>query len=97
MVPKQPFVNIFDGNEVLLGQMMAVAKKISNALLEVRLATGVNLIINNGPDAGQEVFHCHLHIIPRLPNDGDKFKVPHISYQTGEASTTAKRIARQLK
>lgn len=29
-----------------------------------------NLIVNGGPDAGQTVFHVHVHYVPRRPGDG---------------------------
>ncbi len=32
-------------------------------------ATGANLLSCIGPDAWQTVFHTHLHVIPRYPND----------------------------
>jgi histidine triad (HIT) family protein len=31
---------------------------------------GTLLAIHNGKDAGQEIPHVHLHIVPRKPNDG---------------------------
>jgi ATP adenylyltransferase len=31
--------------------------------------TGFNIGINNGESAGQTIFHCHIHLIPR--RDGD--------------------------
>ena len=31
--------------------------------------TGFNLGINNGESAGQTVFHCHIHFIPRRISD----------------------------
>ncbi|UZP67588.1 HIT family protein [Desulfovibrio mangrovi] len=31
--------------------------------------TGFNIGINNGFDAGQTVFHCHIHLIPRRKGD----------------------------
>ena len=31
--------------------------------------TGFNIGVNNGESAGQTVFHCHIHLIPR--RDGD--------------------------
>ena len=44
----------------------ALAAKVQSALG----AAGFNLGINNGKAAGQEVFHVHVHIIPRYPDDG---------------------------
>merc|ERR1712110_1391424 len=32
--------------------------------------SGVNILQNNGADAGQSVFHPHFHIIPRTKDDG---------------------------
>ena len=31
--------------------------------------TGFNIAINNSKSAGQTIFHCHIHLIPR--RDGD--------------------------
>ena len=31
--------------------------------------TGYNMGFNSGSDAGQTIFHCHLHIIPRRKGD----------------------------
>ena len=43
----------------------------------VKRATGcpaVNVVVNDGPLAGQEVPHAHLHVIPRWENDGKGFR-----------------------
>ena len=31
--------------------------------------TGYNIGMNIGEDAGQSIFHCHIHIIPRRADD----------------------------
>jgi histidine triad (HIT) family protein len=31
---------------------------------------GVNLFLADGEAAGQDVFHVHMHVIPRSPGDG---------------------------
>ena len=31
--------------------------------------TGFNIGMNNGEDAGQTIFHCHVHLIPRRKGD----------------------------
>ena len=33
--------------------------------------TGFNIGMNNGEDAGQTIFHCHIHLIPRRKGDVD--------------------------
>jgi len=39
-------------------------------LLRKRLGTtGENLLVASGPGSEQSVFHLHIHVIPRLPND----------------------------
>jgi ATP adenylyltransferase len=42
--------------------------------------TGFNIGINNGESAGQTVFHCHIHLIPRRVGDVENPKggVRHI-------------------
>lgn len=46
-----------DGAERLLRFVDAVARR-----LDVH-ETGYRVIVNSGPDAGQEVFHLHLHVV----------------------------------
>ena len=31
--------------------------------------SGFNIGMNNGEDAGQTIFHCHIHLIPRRSGD----------------------------
>jgi len=45
--------------------------RIDNEDLSV---TGYNIGINNGEDAGQTIFHCHIHLIPRRVGDVDEPK-----------------------
>tara|TARA_B100000953_G_C17683066_1_gene312895 strand:- start:80 stop:418 length:339 start_codon:yes stop_codon:yes gene_type:complete len=56
-IPKLSEINEEDEN--LLGHLLIVAKKITddNDIKDFRL------VINNGSDAGQTVFHLHLHIL----------------------------------
>jgi len=97
VVPKKPFVNIFDADTEALAHMMKVAKKIGDALLGAGLATGVNLIMNNGADAGQEVFHAHLHVVPRRADDGALLPPKHTPYAESEKESIAAIIASHLQ
>ena len=86
VVPKKPFVNLLDGDEAVLGHMTVVAKRIGNALIANGFATGINLIMNNEVDGGQEVFHAHMHVVPRKKDDYAFSKPKH-------APTTPEEIA----
>ena len=48
-------------DEKLVGRLFSIARQIAEE--EGVEETGYRLIINTGPDAGQEVFHLHLHLI----------------------------------
>jgi histidine triad (HIT) family protein len=79
VVTKAPFENIFDGTPDILGHMMKVGQKIGLALRESNLADGVNIIMNNGKAAQQEVWHAHLHIIPRKNDDNAYAHTKHVT------------------
>ncbi len=93
IIPKQKFINIFDGDSEVLGHMMRVAQRIALALRELGACDGVNILMNNESPAGQEVFHAHLHVIPRLANDGAYLPAKHIAYD----GVRAKELALTLK
>jgi len=51
--------------------MFKVAQRVAGALRGSGLrCEGVNLFLADGRVAGQEVFHVHLHVIPRYTGDG---------------------------
>ena len=69
ILPKRHARNIFELNEKECAELMPLAKRVSNALLESFEFKGLNLLQNNGEAAGQEVMHFHLHLIPRFEDD----------------------------
>jgi histidine triad (HIT) family protein len=44
----------------LLGQIVAVAQKLA---AQFGIEEGYRLLTNNGPGAGQTVFHLHFHLL----------------------------------
>lgn len=49
-----------DDDEQLLGHMMVVAKKVAK---EQNLSKGFRLVINDGPQGCQSVYHLHMHVL----------------------------------
>ena len=70
IVPKNHHENLVDITVESLNDVMGVAKLIARDLLAKNGATGINLLHATGKDAQQSVFHFHLHVVPRYPNDG---------------------------
>jgi histidine triad (HIT) family protein len=64
LVPKKHIASINeleDSDECLVGHMFTAAQEVARQ--EGIAETGYRSIINTGPDAGQEVFHLHLHLL----------------------------------
>lgn len=63
VVPKQHLASLAeaeDEHEPLLGKLLLAARKIA---ADQGLDTGFRTVINSGPDAGQTVFHLHVHVL----------------------------------
>lgn len=55
--------------------MFRVAQRVAKALRNSGLkCEGVNLFLADGAAAGQEVFHVHLHVLPRYAGDEFGFR-----------------------
>jgi histidine triad (HIT) family protein len=48
---------------------MEVARRLARVMREELGAVAVNLRQNSGRRAGQDVFHFHLHVVPRYEDD----------------------------
>lgn len=70
VVPKKHSKNIYNISDEEVSALIKIGKKIAEALQRAGIGDGVNLIMNNEKTAGQLIFHTHLHVIPRLENDG---------------------------
>jgi histidine triad (HIT) family protein len=71
LIPRKEIARLSDAtaeDEALLGHMMVTAGKIAR---ELGVGEAFRLVVNNGADAGQSVFHLHLHILA-----GRKFAWP---------------------
>lgn len=47
-------------HEALLGKLIALAPRLAK---EQGCVNGFRVVINNGPDGGQEVYHLHVHVL----------------------------------
>lgn len=67
VIPKKPIPRLVDAtveDEALLGHLMLKAGEIAHSQ---GVGDAFRLIINNGANAGQTVFHLHIHILAGKP------------------------------
>ncbi len=62
VIPKKPIVKLSEAtseDQSLLGHLLLVASKVA---VQESL-TSFRLVTNNGAEAGQSVFHLHIHVL----------------------------------
>lgn len=63
IIPKKPLPQLAaatEADQMLLGHLLLTAKNLAQTL---GLEKGYRLVINNGEDGGQTVFHLHVHLL----------------------------------
>lgn len=65
ILPKVHAGDITELSEDIAGKALVLAGKLGKAAMVGLGATGFNTLANTGESAGQTVFHCHIHVIPR--------------------------------
>jgi histidine triad (HIT) family protein len=64
IIPNQHIDSVNDveaDQEAVLGQLFSTARRLAKELGVAQ--SGYRLVVNTGPDAGQSVFHLHMHLI----------------------------------
>jgi histidine triad (HIT) family protein len=75
VIPREHAPYLADLDPGLGGHMFGVAQRMAAALRGSGVpCDGVNLFLADGAAAFQEVFHVHLHVIPRTPGDGFRIR-----------------------
>lgn len=69
VVSKEHYETITDMPKTVLKEISGVIQDLARKV-ETRLdPDGIKIVQNNGSQAGQEVFHFHVHLIPRYEGD----------------------------
>lgn len=95
VIPKKPFVNIFDVDDATLAAVMRTVRKVAPAVRDAVGARGVHINSNHGEEAGQVVPHLHFHIIPRTSRSEFSFW-PTQESDPAESAKLAGRIRASL-
>lgn len=71
VIPKEHYDNFLNTPQEVMHKVMDVAQRIGQAQMLMLGAKGVNILSNVNKEAGQSVYHFHVHVIPRyLASEG---------------------------
>ena len=88
LMPKKHYRNLLAMSADEAAQLFAKVPALANQIKDNLGAEGMNILQNNEEIAGQSVFHTHIHLIPRFPEDGgpDFAKTPTHEYDLEEVA-----------
>lgn len=99
VIPKIHKENVFELTSDIAKNIFEAVPAIANAIKTEFQPIGLNVLNNNGEEAGQSVFHFHMHLIPRY-GKGDGFgavwKTNDSEYTSEDLKAIASNIGKHL-
>jgi histidine triad (HIT) family protein len=94
VVPREHYESLEDIPHALATHLFEVAMQLAPVVKRVGDAAGMNVVVNSGAAAGQDVFHFHVHVIPRRPGDGFDIPLPFAGSQMPDRTVLDANAAR---
>lgn len=69
IIPNAHYENLYDLPDELGARIFALSKRVALAMKHAYGCAGTSTRQHNEPSGNQDVFHYHLHVLPRYPND----------------------------
>ena len=88
MIPKNHAQHIEELDDDSTSALLISAKKVSERIRKTLNYPATTIGINNGKEAGQEIGHVHIHIIPRKESEdgGGPFSIILANGRMGKPS-----------
>lgn len=96
VIPKQHVRNIYELDEETAAAVMRTTVRVARAIKRALQPDGMNLVQSNERAGGQDVFHFHMHIIPRWHGDGLRLARPPEVRRTMAIKEAAAKIRREV-
>jgi histidine triad (HIT) family protein len=92
VVPKPHRETLTEMDGDLVADTFRSARTVAEAIEAAVDPDGLNLLQANGEAAGQEVFHAHVHVLPRYEEDDVEVSWPAEALSDGDAEGVAEKI-----
>jgi histidine triad (HIT) family protein len=96
VIPKEHVAGLEDLPDDAGSHLFGIAMRVSRALRRTPIRSeGINLWVADGESAGQDVFHVHLHVLPRFA--GDPLRIERAGGWTATPREELDRVASQIR
>ncbi len=97
VISKEHYDNFLTTPKEIMHKVMDVAQRIGQAQIMMLGAKGVNILSNVNKEAGQSVYHFHVHVIPRyISDEGFRISMKDNSKDNLSLPTLAQEIKKGL-
>ena len=93
VIPRAHVETLYDLTDEQASAIFKVAVKIARGVRAASKCEGMNLVQSNGKAGQQDVFHFHIHILPRFFGD----KIVFDWNNTPASQVTLKQIASEIR
>jgi len=76
VIPREHYTDVASSPSQLAGHLFEVSARLGPAIVRATGAHGFNVWTANGRAAGQDIFHLHLHVLPRYHEDTFGLRFP---------------------
>ena len=70
VIPKEHATDLYAVSDEALAATAVTAKRVAAAVARTLNPDGLNIVQCNGAAAAQSVMHFHVHVLPRITDDG---------------------------
>ena len=91
IIPNQHFENIYDLPLDISAKVHVLSREVALALKSEYHCDGIMLRQHNEPAGDQNIWHYHLHVIPRYQND-DFYTAQKSPFDAGERAKYARKL-----
>jgi len=96
VIPKRHIQDIYGMDEETAAAVMRTAVRVARAIKRALQPDGMNLVQSNERAGGQDIFHFHIHVIPRWYGDGLRLARPPEVRRTMPIKAAAARISLEV-
>jgi len=93
VIPKRHYETIYEVPDEVVAHLYKVAKRVALAVKKGVKAEGISITQHNERAAGQDVFHVHVHVIPRYEGQ----KMPRFEEVQEASRARLDKVARKLR